>query len=113
MGKSVLLGMLAAILFELLARAAVEKASIGPFEVKDLSLFRLALPVVIAYSFYEITLLVLQSYEFEQAYIAAFSNLYEDAAASDLEYFVLPIMPAHLSRGRMIPIAMILQRTCL
>jgi hypothetical protein len=75
MGKSVLLAVLAAILFELLARAAVEKASIGPFEVKDLSLFRLALPVVIAYSFYEITLLVLQFYEFETAYIAAYSNL--------------------------------------
>lgn len=97
MGKSVLLAVLAAILFELLARAAVEKASIGPFEVKDLSLFRLALPVVIAYSFYEITLLVLQFYEFETAYIAAYSNLYEDAAARDLEYFVLLIMPAHFA----------------
>jgi hypothetical protein len=45
-----------AVVFELLSRAAIGKASLGPFEVKDFTPVQLGLPVIIAYLFYRLWL---------------------------------------------------------
>jgi hypothetical protein len=42
--------LLAMAVFELLARAMIAEASVGGFEVKDLSLIRLSLPIIVATS---------------------------------------------------------------
>jgi hypothetical protein len=40
-------------IFELLVRTAIDQVSIGPFEIKDLSLVRISIPPIISYLFYE------------------------------------------------------------
>src|SRR5215217_4311837 len=47
MGRTITLIVLSAGAFELLSRAAIAKASIGPFEIRDLSLIQTSLPVII------------------------------------------------------------------
>jgi hypothetical protein len=43
--------------FELLVRGAIHKATLGPFELQDIRLIRIALPVLVAYYFYRIMFL--------------------------------------------------------
>jgi hypothetical protein len=50
--QNVLLLLLTAAAFELLNRAAVANAEIGPFQIKDLSLIQKVLPVIFAYFIY-------------------------------------------------------------
>jgi hypothetical protein len=52
-GRIALISLILVAVFELLARAAISKVSIGPFEIADLSLVQKGLPVAVAYAFYD------------------------------------------------------------
>jgi hypothetical protein len=52
--RTLLLGVVLMAAFELMVRAAISKASIGPFEISDLSLIRVALPALVAFLYFQL-----------------------------------------------------------
>lgn len=89
-GKTVLAALAQAALFELLARAAIAKAALGPFEIKDLSLIRMAIPVLLAFSFYELQLLTSLQRNTQSAYMALMGRLHPKIVTLGLVSLIQP-----------------------
>jgi hypothetical protein len=70
--------------FELLARAMIAKASVGGFEVKDLSLIRLSLPIIVAYLFYDTWDLVNARMNYYNVYWAIMDQLHNHITSHGL-----------------------------
>jgi hypothetical protein len=75
---------LAMAVFELLARAMIAKASVGGFEVKDLSLIRLSLPIIVAYLFYDTWDLVNARMNYYNVYWAIMDQLHNHITSHGL-----------------------------
>jgi hypothetical protein len=76
--------------YELLARASIEKVTIGPFEVSDVSLIRRILPVLIAYYFYDACAANLRRHEMYDLGGLLFKKLFPSISQYDLEYYFSP-----------------------
>jgi hypothetical protein len=82
--------------FELLVRATIAKASIGPFELNDLSLIRKLLPVLVAYFFFDLCATNLRR---QELYIAAESlveKLHPSVHSSRIHMLLVPRQPTVL-----------------
>jgi hypothetical protein len=88
--RSLTLGLLVVAAFELLARAAVGKAALGPFEVNDLSLVEKALPVVGSYIFFDITNTSVRGGEVNGVYRRILESLHPDLAEVGLVILATP-----------------------
>lgn len=77
--------------FELLVRASIEKVSIGPLELGDLSLLRKALPVVIAYYFYDLVTKYSQDLVYSNVENTMLEILHKDIVDYDLGGVLEPV----------------------
>jgi hypothetical protein len=105
LGRSITLIVLSMAIFELLARAAIAKASIGPFEIGDLTLVQRALPVIVAYLLYQTCSLFVTVYDFIKVHQELVEILHPDIRAYSLDYFLQPVShsaigPEHVGRYR-------------
>jgi hypothetical protein len=89
-GRSLTLVLLIMAAFELLSRAAVGGVNIGPFEVSDLSLVQVALPVIGSYLFYDIQNIVIRGGEVNGVYRRLLERLHPNVAQSDLLILIAP-----------------------
>jgi hypothetical protein len=89
-GRSLLASLILMGVFELLSKAAVEKLSVAGFEVKDLSFVRNALPVIIAYLFYEMACHAALRANYEITHEKMMSSVDKDLRDSNLDYFLRP-----------------------
>jgi hypothetical protein len=89
-GRTVSFIVLLAGAFELLSRAAIAKASIGPFEIKDLSLVQKILPVFIAYFFYDLGNLYYQYSQFWTVHELLMKATHKDFQDADLDMYLEP-----------------------
>jgi hypothetical protein len=101
LGRSIMVAILAMAVFELLARSAINKAVFSGFEIKDLSLIRTALPVIVAYYFYDLSVLFYVDSEFEKAHSRIIEILHEDISKENVDYFIRPRQPSIL--GALLP----------
>ena len=76
--------------FELLSRAAIATASIGPFEIKDLSLVQKLLPVMIAYFFYDLANLYYQHSQYLTVHELVVRVTHKDFQEADLDLYLEP-----------------------
>jgi hypothetical protein len=81
-------------LFELLLRGAVEKASISGLEITDLSLLRMAVPVIVAYHFYDIVVMSYVHLDFAAVHDALIRRRHGPIASTRLDYFLRPTQPS-------------------
>ena len=88
--KAITLLLLLAALFEMLARAAITKVSVGPFEVGDLALIQKALPAIIAYQFYDLQCQIAYITACGLVSRVAMERYYPELINSRLDYFLLP-----------------------
>jgi len=93
-GRTAILTVILIVIFELLLRAAISKASIGPFEISDLSLIRIAIPVAVAYNFYDLASLTYYILAFDTLYGNLMRVHYPLLAATRLDYFLSPRSPS-------------------
>jgi hypothetical protein len=70
--RSVTSGLILIALFELFLRGAIEKASFGPLELRDFSIARKVIPVMVAYLFYEASHITYEIRIVEKVYYAIF-----------------------------------------
>jgi hypothetical protein len=88
--RSALLALLVAATFELLDRAAIVNAQVGPFQIKDLSVIQKALPVVFAYLVYDLVVLGLR-FMYSRAVYLGITRLFDPSLSSTkLDRLLLP-----------------------
>jgi hypothetical protein len=88
--RTIALIVLSAGAFELLSRAAVAKASLGPFEIRDLSLVQKILPVMIAYLFYDLSNLYYQDSQYSAIHELLLKTTHKDFQDADLDLYLEP-----------------------
>lgn len=81
-------------LFELLIRGAIDKASVSGIEITDLSLVRIALPVIVAYYFYDIIVMAYTHLDFAAVHDALIRIRHEKTMETGLDYFLKPRQPS-------------------
>jgi hypothetical protein len=91
--KTLSIALAAMAAFELLARAAINKASIGPFEISDLSIIRIALPVLVAFLFLQLAALDGARGLLEDAYSSIMEIAHKELVETNLVMLVLPTAP--------------------
>jgi hypothetical protein len=94
--RTITASLVLAALFELLSRAAVRKVSVGPVEIGDLSLIQKALPVIIAYQFYDFMSLTEYTLSCALVHSRIMSRYYPAIEAARLDYFIVPRDPSIL-----------------
>jgi hypothetical protein len=92
--RTLLLGVVLMASFELLVRAAISKASIGPFEVSDLSLIRVALPALVAFVYFQLLAIESARVLLEDVHAAVLRAVYPEVAGSYLVGLTTPPAPA-------------------
>jgi hypothetical protein len=96
LGRSITITMLIIVVFELLARSAINKVVVSGFEIKDLTLIRTALPVLVAYYFYDLSNLLYMDSDFEKIHSRIVEILHRDVSDENLDYFLRPRQPSIL-----------------
>jgi hypothetical protein len=104
-GRSFTFVLLVIAAFELFARAAVDKASLGPFEVTELSLIQKALPVIGSYFFYDLAVIGIRGAQVNNVYGRILRLLHPEFHRAGL----LILIPPH--RSSLVPQRMPGQRT--
>jgi hypothetical protein len=82
--------------FELFSRSAIAKLALGPFEVSRLSIVQAAIPLLIAYLFYEVCYLGAWSAELDDVYAAVVSVVHPGFYRTEAYQFILPTQPGVL-----------------
>jgi hypothetical protein len=82
--------LLVAAAFELLTRAALNAASLGPFEIRDLSPVQKALPVIASYLYYDIGTMGMRGGYVTEAYLRILKLQHPDFAKRDLLVIIWP-----------------------
>jgi hypothetical protein len=86
--RSVAVNLLLMAVFQLLKQAAIKRASIGPFEVENLSPIRYALPAIIAYFFYDMVALIAQRSDVRMFLSSLLDELHKDVRNNELERLI-------------------------
>jgi hypothetical protein len=89
-GRSITHALLVVAAFELLTRAALNAASLGPFEISDLSLVQKALPVLGSYLYYDIGTLGMRGSNISQVYLRTLQLQHPDFSKWDLLVLLSP-----------------------
>ena len=92
--RTLLLGVVLMAAFELIVRAAISKASIGPFEISDLSLIRVAVPALVAFLYFQLLAIESSRALLEDVHAAVLRAAYPDVADSYLVGLTTPPAPA-------------------
>jgi hypothetical protein len=94
MRRSVLLLVLAVVVFELLNRSVVEEASVGPLKIKDLQLLQTAIPIFVAYVFYDLVTLAFRWTETELVFAGVMKRCYKQLYNNEFELLLYPPTPS-------------------
>jgi hypothetical protein len=84
--------------FELLNRAAVEKFSLGPLELKDSTTVGIFLPVVVAYLEYQLVRQMLHWRSLERIFAAAIAVVQPRVTENQLGSYLMPPVPLLYNR---------------
>ena len=84
--------LISASLAELLARSAISQFSIGPFQVKDLSLIQKVIPIVLAYLLLEQHVLTLHTEAMESVYSEIVDYFHPKISENNLKMYLAPSM---------------------
>jgi hypothetical protein len=93
-GKAITRCIVLMALFELLLRGAVESAPILGIKISDLSLLRIAIPVIVAYGFYDIVALSFLHLDFLAVHRALMRKRHGAIEDARLDYFLQPSEPS-------------------
>jgi hypothetical protein len=96
-GRSITYALLIVAAFELITRAALDGANLGPFELSDLSLVQKALPILGSYFYYDIGALGRRGGHIGLVYLRILQLQHPDFSKSDLLILISP------HRSSMIP----------
>jgi hypothetical protein len=91
---------IAVALFELLNRADVAEFAFGPVKVKNLAIIQKALPVLIAYLFYELQTMMIRWDRLETAHSELIKYLQREVWDNDLDLLLYPQMPSLATMSR-------------
>ena len=100
-GRTAILIIAFMLVFELLTRSAIEKISIAGFEVNDLSLIQRAIPLIIAYFFYDLVNLILLQGDHRAAHGELLKILHRDIWDTELDMLLWPRTPSLLRTSRL------------
>ena len=96
LGRSLTRVLLLAGAFELIARGAVSEASLGGLKFEDLELLQAAIPVLVAYLFYDVVALTRQYLEFQEVHDSVIADLRAAPVDAALTRFLQPRQPSIL-----------------
>jgi hypothetical protein len=100
-GRTAILIIALMLVFELLTRSSIEKISIAGFEINDLSLIQRAIPLIIAYYFYDLINLILLQGDHRAAHGELIRILHRDIWDTELDMLLWPRTPSLLRTSRL------------
>jgi hypothetical protein len=92
--RAISLMLISMAVFELLARGAIEKATFLGIEVSNLGIIRKAMPVIVAYFFYDAAHTHYMQRLFSRVHMKIYSLIHPDVSKANLDALLLPPFPS-------------------